>query len=167
MGMELVQIGKTGRPHGIKGEIKLYVDEGYEDDLFAAKALLIGQPALPYFIEKLRAGGSIIAKLEEMDQREDVVLLSNKPLFLTADAVTAIVVDEDHPFLGLVGYTIKAADYPLLGPIVDVMDLPEHHLAEIKYAGNTYYIPLHEDLIVARKESTKVVEMQLPDGLLD
>ena len=62
--MELVQIGRTGRPHGIKGELGLYVEEVYLDDLAAVKAILIGEPAVPYFVENLRQGGKLTVKLE-------------------------------------------------------------------------------------------------------
>jgi 16S rRNA processing protein RimM len=80
--MDLVEIGWTGKAHGLKGEIKLRIASHFEDDLLEAKSLLIGDPPVPYFVEYFRGGGAIIAKFENLDQREQLVLLSNQPVFL-------------------------------------------------------------------------------------
>lgn len=164
--MEVVQIGTTGRPHGIKGELTLHVEEGYLDDLALTRAVLIGEPPVPYFVEKLRQGGKVTVKLETFDTREAVGLLSNKPLSLPASQVTELEEDAT-PWDELLGYHIEAEGYPTLGPIEDIMDLPDHYLAEITYEGKTLYIPLHEDLVLGVREEETVLVMQLPEGLLD
>ena len=71
------------------------------------------------------------------------------------------------PFSHLLNYTIQAAGYPMLGPIEEIIDLPEHYLAQVKYQGKEVLIPLHEDLILENKAPTKVLVMDLPEGLLD
>ncbi|MEO1256234.1 MAG: hypothetical protein AAFY41_15300, partial [Bacteroidota bacterium] len=120
--MDLIQVGKTGRPHGVKGEIKLFVEEHFIDDLFTARAILIGDPPAPFFVERLRGGGTIIAKLEEINTREDVVLLSNRPLLLRTEDVNDPTPEEDPlPFAHLLSYTIIADGYPTLGPIEEVI----------------------------------------------
>ncbi len=165
--MELVQIGVTGRPHGIRGELNIFVDEGYEEDLLRATAILIGQKPAPYFVERFRRGGKLTVKLETFETREQVVLLANKPLFLPADQVTELEEINDTPWDGMLGYFIEAEGYPRLGPIESIMDLPEHYLAELTYHDKTVYIPLHEDLVVGVREDDTVLVMELPGGLLD
>lgn len=166
--MDLIEIGWTGKPHGLKGEIKLRISDFYEDDLFAAKSVLIGDPAIPYFVEQLRAGGAVIGKFETLDSREAVALLAGKPVWLMASQVAAIQEPvDDTPWEAVVGYSIRAEGYPLLGPITGIMDLPEHYLAEMKHNGKDILVPLHEDLITGVEEETKVLEMVLPEGLLD
>ena len=165
--MELVEIGRTGRPHGIHGELALIIDDVYEEDLLNAKAILIGEPAIPYFVVSFRSGGKLTVTLENFTTREAVSLLSGKPLWLPADQVSAEAVADDTPYDDLVGYTIHAEGYPPLGPIEDILDLPEHYLAEVTYNDRTVYIPLHEDLIVSVRETDTVLEMDLPEGLLE
>ena len=165
--MELVEIGRTGRPHGIHGELALLIDEVYEDDLLEAKAVLIGEPAIPYFVVSFRSGGKLTVTLENFTTREAVSLLAGKPLWLPADQVTTDAPGDDTPYDGLVGYTIQAEGYPPLGPIEGIVDLPEHYLAELTYEERTVYIPLHEDLIVNVRETDTVLEMDLPAGLLE
>ena len=166
--MDLIEIGWTGKPHGLKGEIKLRIQDFYEDDLFASRSVLIGDPAVPYFVEQLRAGGAVIAKFETLDSREAVAPLAGKPVWLLASQVTAVAEPEDDtPWEALVGYTIRAEGYPPLGPITGIMDLPEHYLAELKHDGKDILVPLHENLISGLEEENKILEMTLPEGLLD
>lgn len=166
--MDLVEVGWTGKSHGLKGEIKLRILEFYEEDLLAASSLLIGDPAVPYFIEFIRGEGAIIAKFETLDSREQVSLLSNKPVWLMASQVTAIAeAEDDTPWDPIIGFTIRAEGYPDLGPITGILDLPEHYLAEITHEGKDILIPLHEDLVIGLDEEAEIMTMSLVEGLLD
>lgn len=166
--MDLIEIGWTGKPHGLKGELKLRIQEFYEDDLLAAKSVLIGDPPVPYFVEQIRAGGAIIGKFETLDSREHVALLSGKPIWLMASQVTAIEEEgPDTPWDVIIGFSVRAEGYPVLGPITGVMDMPEHYLAELTHEGKEILIPLHENLVVSVDEEGETLEMILPEGLLE
>lgn len=166
--MDLVEIGWIGKPHGLKGEIKIRVSEFYEDDLFNTQSVLIGSPPVPYFVESLRAGGAVIGKFEGLDAREQVAPLSNRPLFLLAEHVTATGPEEDEtPWDIFIGYTISAEGYPVLGPITGIVDLPQHYLAELTHEGKEVVVPLHEDLIERIDQEGQVLTMVLPEGLLN
>ncbi|PHI21258.1 16S rRNA processing protein RimM [Lewinellaceae bacterium SD302] len=165
--MELIEIGRVGRAHGLKGEIKVHVEDHFEEDLLNASVVLIGQPSIPYFLSGARGGGALLLKFEDLDSREQVTLLSNQPIFLKAEDVSDPEPPaDDNPFSKLVGYVIQAEGYASLGPIREIVDLPEHYLASIEHEGKEFFIPLHEDLIVAEYVDAKVLEMSLPEGLL-
>lgn len=166
--MDLIEIGWTGKPHGLKGEIKLRVSDFYEEDLLAAKSVLIGEPPVPYFLESVRGGGALIAKFETLDAREMVAPLGNKPLYLLAEQVTATQEEEpETPWDLFIGYSIVAEGYPKLGPITGIMDMPEHYLAELTHEDKDLLVPLHEDLIVGIDQEELVLTMTLPEGLLE
>ncbi|NJB85510.1 16S rRNA processing protein RimM [Lewinella marina] len=165
--MELVQIGTTGRPHGVRGELGLFVEEVYEDDLLLARAVLIGERPVPYFVERFRQGGKLTVKLEKFDTREQVNLLANRPLWLPAAEVSVMAPEEGTPWDEVIGYRIQAEGYPELGPIEDILDLPEHYLAEITHNEKTVYIPLHDDLVREVRNEDGLLLMELPAGLLD
>lgn len=164
--MNLTEIGWTGRAHGLKGEIKLRVLEYYEDDLMELDTVLVGEPPVPFFVESIRGGGALIAKFEGLDTREQVSLLSNKPLFALASKIPERKPEPDTPFDALIGWFIEAEDYPRLGPIKEIMDLPQHYLSVIEHAGKDVMFPLHENLITDVRESDKTLVMDLPTGLL-
>lgn len=164
--MNLTEIGRTGRAHGLKGEIKLRVLERYEEDLMELASVLVGEPPVPFFLESIRGGGALIAKFEGLDSREMVSLLSNKPLYALSSFVPEREPEPDTPFDALVGWYIEAEDYPKLGPITEILDLPQHYLAIVEYEGRELMIPLHEDLVAGIREAEQVLEMNLPTGLL-
>ncbi|MEM9528197.1 MAG: hypothetical protein AAGA31_16410 [Bacteroidota bacterium] len=165
--MNLTEIGFTGKAHGLKGELKLRALEFYEEDLLKAKSIFVGDPPIPHFVEYFRGGGALIVKLEGLDTREQVQLLNSQPLWLMDSQVSEKEPDTVTPFDALVGYMIRAEGYPEMGPITGIVDYPQHHLAELEYAGKPVLVPLHENLILAVKEAEEVVEMQLPEGLLE
>ena len=165
--MNLVEIGWVGKAHGLKGEIKAHIQEFYEKDLLAAKSVHIGEPPVPYFLQYVRAGGVLLLKFENLDEREQVALLSNRPLFLMEGQVAQQQEMAGTPFDALIGYRIEAEGYPTLGPITGIMDLPSHHLAELQHGGKDVLVPLHEDLIIGIDEQNQLLRMVLPEGLLD
>lgn len=165
--MDLTEIGFTGKAHGLKGELKLRVMEFYEEDLLKAKSLFVGDPPIPHFVEYFRGGGAIIVKFEGLNSREQVELLKNQPLWLMDSQISGKEPEAATPFDDLVGYSIRAEGYPELGPITSIVDFPQHYLAELEFAGKPVLVPLHENLILMVKEAEEIVEMQLPEGLLE
>lgn len=165
--MNLTPIGTTGRPHGTRGHLSLHIEEIYVEDLLRAKALLIGDPAIPYFVERFAEGGKLTVQLETFTTREQVVLLANQPVHLPTDQLSVEPEEENTPWDHLLDLTIIAEGYPAMGPIIDIMDLPEHYLAAIEYEGKTVYLPLHADLVVDVISERREVIMDLPQGLLE
>ena len=165
--MKFIEIGRTGRPHGTRGELGLSVDERYYDDLLAAKFLLIGTPPIPYPVASFTTGGKLRVQLENFDRREAVSLLSNKLLALPADQLAAREEEAETPWDELIGYRVEAEGYPVLGPIAAIVDLPEHYLAEMTHEGREIYLPLHEDLVIGIREEDRTLVMDLPLGLLE
>lgn len=164
---DLIEIGWTGRPHGLNGEIKLRVEAFYEEDLANAPAVFIGAPPVPFFTEHVRGGGAVIAKFEGFDSREAIGVISNRPLFLPREQVREKPPVERTPYDHLVGFDVVASGYPRLGPIEEIFDLPSHYLAGLTYQTRPVLIPLHEQLILNVRADDRVVEMDLPLGLLD
>ena len=163
--MELIAIGKTGKPHGLQGELKLWIEEAYEEDLLAAKAVFIN--GRPYFIEQVRSGGGVLLKLEGVTTRDAAQLLAGKPVELRAEDVSEPAEPEEATFLDLIGFQLHDSELGQLGEIEDVLDMPDHFLAVITYREKEVLIPLHEDLIRALDPEKETLTMTLPEGLLD
>lgn len=168
MSDNFIKVGRIGKVHGFKGELKFSVETEYLEDILKAGSFLVhlGGQYIPYFITYLRK--SSLLKLEEVDDKEIAQLLQQKDVFLPSSAISEIVEEEaDNPYEDWIGYKIIEEEAGELGTIKSIMDLPEHYLAEISYEGKTVAIPLHDDLIIGIDDTNKAVLMQLPDGLLD
>lgn len=170
--MDFVEIGKLKKPHGLQGELKGTVDERFWDDIANASAVFVDQRGdkAPYFIEYARGGVPLILKLEEVDTKEDAALLTNKLLYLRREDVQ---LDDEAIESGgleygyLKGYQVQVEELGVVGPIIRVDEYPQQEMAIVAYQEREVLIPLREAWITQLDKTNKVVQMDLPEGLLD
>jgi 16S rRNA processing protein RimM len=170
---KLVKIGFTKKPHGLKGEIKLQLDDQYLEDLMETEVILLtikGMPT-PFFIEDVRVGNAIIAKFEDVDSVEAANEIASKEMFLRE---TDVLADEERTYeveLGMeyqdcVGYKIMDGDI-LVGEIEEVVEFPQQEMAILTREGKDILIPLNVAFVLRRDDAAKMIFMELPKGLLD
>lgn len=167
--MDLVEVGKTGRPHGLNGELKLRIKEAFEDDVLDARVVFLTTAgrAVPHFVEYIRGGGSPILKIEKVDSREAARLLVDLPVSLRAEDVADPAADAPHPFFRFEGYELEDVENGPIGRVKEVVEMPQHYMLLVMYRGRPLMVPLHEDLIVEADETKRRLRMQLPEGLLE
>ncbi|MCB0636993.1 MAG: 16S rRNA processing protein RimM [Lewinella sp.] len=167
MAQDLVEIGKLGKAHGLKGELKVAVPPEYEDAVLDATVIFvkIGSQPIPHFVEYVRGGGGLLIKLEEVNDKETANLLHGKTILLAADQLPAVA--ETYPLPPWEGFLIEDEDDGPIGTIIELIEMPQQVLAAVDYQGREILIPLHEDLIVELDEEQKRIILQLPEGLLD
>ncbi len=167
-----VEIGKTGKTHGLKGELKLAVDEFFLEDLLSAKALFVdirGRKT-PYFIEAVRGGAAIIIKLEEVNTLEEATLLANKAVFLRESDVAELPDPEDEglEYGFLAGFALYSPTGEKLGAIESIEAYPHQEIAVVRTKDEReVLVPLTEQFIVEIREKEKTVVMDLPEGLME
>ncbi len=167
-----IQIGHTGKPHGIAGELKIVVKERYERDALQANVLFLdlkGSP-VPFFVEDLSIGNAWIVKLEDVDSREHANSISGKGIFLRqTDLMPPEAADPDAEpdYELLVGYHLIDNETGPVGPIEAVYDLGTQTLAGVRYQDREVLVPLHPHLIVDIREDVGELVMDLPLGLLE
>ena len=170
-----IEIGYTQKTHGVQGELKLFVEDRYYEDLIKNERIFVDQKGakVPFFIEDLRGGGALIVKFEGVDKREAAMLLQSKKVYLRPqdlipeDDRELEVEEEESPFAHLNGYAIHDKHSGEIGTISEIIEMPQQALALLVYKGNDVMIPLHEKLILSTDKKKKVLNMDLPEGLLD
>lgn len=165
-------IGSTKRPHGLKGELKLYVEEKYVEDLMNAEILMIdikGRPT-PFFIEDIRFGNNIIAKFEDVNTPEAAMSIANKEISLRE---SDLIPDDEReieietmPYEHCIGYTI-VNEGETIGVIDNIVEYPQQEMAILNYKNKEILVPLNQHFIKKVDDKNKVIEMMLPEGLLD
>lgn len=169
--MELTKIGRIGKTHGVRGELKISIEDRYLEDAFSVQSIVMklgGQP-LPYFIEHLRGETTLLLKLEDVDDKETASALHFLDVFLPTSSITSASIPKTNKdiFLSWKGYTIIDETVGKIGTIDYVHELPEHYLAEVDLNSKMIIIPLHQDLVVKVDDKKKEVLMALPEGILD
>ncbi|MEZ5027027.1 MAG: ribosome maturation factor RimM [Chitinophagales bacterium] len=163
--MELINIGKTGKTHGFKGHLKVYIDEFYMSDFQNIQAIFIDN--LPYFIKTkdINSDTQAIIFLEDIDTKEKAQKLQSKPIFVNEENLTEVL--EDEPYNDIVGYEIVDTTLGKIGKIEQIVEMPQQFLAQLKKDKKEILIPLNDDFIIDIDDEKQEVEMQLPDGFLE
>lgn len=167
--MELVQIGRTGKAHGLQGELKVQIEEPYTDDFLQLKACLLEREGrqVPHFIEQLRGRNAHILKLEQVDDRETAQLWAHCPILVPADQLSVDPDVEESVFQQFIGFEVYDAKQGAVGIIEEVIEQTHQVLVVVRYQGREVYLPLHEDLIDRMEPDQQQLYMDLPEGLLD
>jgi 16S rRNA processing protein RimM len=171
MNEKLVKIGATMNPHGLKGELKVFIEEQYEEDFLETDTvfLTLAGKKIPYFIEAVRGGNAMIVKFEDVDTIEAATKIAKKDMEIRA---TDLIPDEEREldiietYKYLEGFMLHDESIWQIAEIDEVIDMPHQEIAVVVYQNKEILIPLNEKLIVSIDEDKKVILMDLPEGLL-
>lgn len=161
-----VVIGKLGKPHGLKGELRVLADrEEYLDFLEPGGYVLVR--GLPYRIRSVRDIGGVVIALEGLPDRSAVEAYKDLPLAIPySEALANLEPEED--LSAWEGFMIQdRTTGRTLGPIRQVLEMATQFLALLDLDGREIMIPLHEDFILDIDPDAKLLTMELPQGLLE
>lgn len=166
-------VGRLQKPHGLRGELKLWIDGPFLDPVETAGVLFVeqgGRP-LPFFVEHLRGQGALIVKLEEIDSREDAAMLSHKEVYLQSQTLEPVAVEpepkEEAFFQSLSGYLLLDKQLGELGRIARLEEYPQQWMAVLDSPGGEKLVPLVDAFIRKIDAEAQRIYMDLPEGLLD
>ena len=167
---QYTQIGFTKKTHGIRGELKLTVEDAYEDLLLESDRIFleIRGSKQPFFIEHLRGGGELIVKFEDVDSREDALLLQSRGIFLPSSEIPEMETDDSGglEYGRIVGYRIVDRQAGEIGTVEEVLEMPQQEMALVLYEGREVLIPLNPDFVKNIDDEATQVAVDLPEGLL-
>lgn len=164
--MESHQIGKLGKPHGLKGEIRVILDqENLEDILEQADFIFV--KGLPYAIRHWRSAGGLVVLLDGVEDRNAAEMLRGAPIAVPMTPELQALLEED-PVQQWMGYTIHDLTTDrTYGPITEIIELPTQLTAVVILEGRDILIPLHDSLVRDIDPAKKLLTMDLPVGLVD
>ena len=174
--VQYVTIGRTRKAHSLTGELKISIEERYLEDFMKNERIFleIKGAKVPYFIDNVRGGGEMIVKLEEVDNRDTAMLLQSRDVLLREQDILAedarefeFEEEKGLEYGHLVGFTLVDEILGEIGPIDEVLEMPQQEMAFLKYKNREVLIPLNAQFIRAVDEPNKRVQVDLPDGLLD
>jgi 16S rRNA processing protein RimM len=173
---QYINIGYTKKAHGLKGELKVHVEDKYLEDFLKNERIFIDVRGskMPYFIAEVRGGGEMILSLEEVDNRDSAQALQSKGIFLRPQDLIPDHLREFEPveeevleYAHLAGYTIQDQTIGAVGTIDEVLEMPQQEMAFLRFKGREVLVPLNAGLILRVDQIQRIVHMDLPEGLLD
>lgn len=162
-------IGYFSKTRGLKGELQLFFEfDDYGSLELDTLFLSIDGKLVPYFIGRVNMlpNRTAYVFLDDVDHIDKAQALIRKRVYLPNSKLP-----ERHPddfrLTDLKGYIVVDKTYGTLGEIVEVHQYPQQHVAAVMYKGNELLFPLTDGWMLSVDKENKMLEVDLPEGLID
>ncbi len=161
-------IGYIQRTHGINGELMVSFSSSVEFNPKKLESVFLdieGIP-VPFFIAQIQYQDpeKAIVKFDDVDTIEQAQELSGTTILIPSESTHSsgeIYLDD------LIGYRVISTDKSEVGVIVDYTEYSMNAIFEVATPeGKQILIPATDELIVEVDTLGKLVEMEIPEGLL-
>ena len=160
---DLIPLGKIIKPHGVKGELKVFL---YNDRSSTLKEGLyiwfkLDEKFVKYSVINLRGVSkkSQILKIKEVDTFDKAMLISKKEFFVSRNDFEEL--DENSFYLNdLIGCDVFDEKNQSLGKILDVLNFPANDVLLISYEDKEIMVPFVEDFILLFDLDNRLVKLK-------
>ncbi|GAA4515629.1 ribosome maturation factor RimM [Sphingobacterium thermophilum] len=162
-------IGYVSKTRGLKGEVQLYFEFDAYDELDLDVIFLeVNKKLVPYFVQsiKLHNNSTGYAFFEDIDHIDKAQPLVHRKMYLPKDKLPERDPD-DFRYTDLIGFLVIDEQHGELGEITDVQEFPQQFVATVDIDGKELMFPLSEDLILDIDVEEEIIEVDLPEGLVD
>jgi len=162
-------IGYISKTRGLKGEVQLFFEfDDYADLDLDVIFLEVNKKLVPYFIDeiKLQKNSTAYATFEDIDHIDKAQVLVRKKMYLPSEKMPERNPD-DFRYSDLIGYLVIDEHEGELGEIVHVQEMPQQFMATVDMDGKELMFPLTDDLILGIDAEELIIEVELPEGLVE
>jgi 16S rRNA processing protein RimM len=167
---ESFYIGYVSKTRGLKGEVQLFFEfEDYDELELDVIFLEVNKKLVPYFVDaiKLQKNSTAYATFEDVEHIDKAQAIVRRKMYLPNDKMPERDPD-DFRWKDLVGFLVIDEEHGELGEIVDVTEMPQQFIATVELEeGKQLMFPLSEDLILGIDGDEEIIEVDLPEGLVD
>lgn len=164
------KIGLVMKPHGLKGEVTVSLDEDSPIDFSSLESLFLLEKdnrLIPFFIESVSVRGSkAFVKFEDVNSPEEASKVSKRLMYLPKSA---------RPKSGrgdfyedeILGFEVTDVQHGILGLVKEIIQTGANRLISVDKQGKEILIPIDSPLITSINKSKKKISVDLPEGFLD
>ncbi|WP_266366939.1 ribosome maturation factor RimM [Tellurirhabdus rosea] len=163
------QLGKITKTHGVQGELVFFLDVDAPREYEELESVLIEVRGelVPYFIESISINRDrAIVALEDVETIEAAQKLVNCDLYLPLENLDPL--DESaFYFHEIIGFRVRDEQAGELGTVKAVYAMAVQDLIAMEYQGREVLIPSNSSIVKTVDRTEKVLNVALPEGLLD
>jgi 16S rRNA processing protein RimM len=167
--VERVEVGRVIKPHGLRGEVAVFLTSDVMDRLAAGTEVWVD--GVPTTVATSRPHqGRPLVRFEHVRDRTAAELLRGA----LVEAAPLDAEELDHYLVSeLVGVSVLDPDGAVLGTVVGLVEMPPiagYDLLEVERpAGGTWLLPAADELVEAVDDADglRLVVRELPEGLID
>ncbi len=168
---EVTRIGQFNKPHGIKGELSFTfsndVFDGSECEFLICE---LNGIFVPFLLEsyKFKSDVSAFVKLKGIDSEQDAKMFTNLDVYFPTKYIPEIGITPAKAWSFFVGFTMEDVSRNIaIGEIIEIEESTANTLFIVENNNTEYLIPAAEDWIVGVDMEEKILQVELPEGLID
>lgn len=166
---QFILIGKVVKPHGIRGEVKIFPFSQQPENLGKYRHLVLvdgeGRLTVPMMVEKCRVAGKFaVVQLEGITTRERAEQICTMGVLIGKEALPELD-DDTFYYREFIGLTVTTENGNVLGTIKNIFSNGAHEIMEIQGDDKHYLIPVLQEIIIAHGPDGLTVAP--PPGLLE
>lgn len=166
---DLVLLGRVTKPHGIRGEVKVYPYSGTPENFLQYTEILLAphEGAEPVRCTVVRARGqknSVLLQLENSSTRNDAEALVGFLVYVHRDELPEPGPNEFY-LRDLKGRQMVTEEGRVIGTISDIVSTTGQDIARVHDGEREYMIPLVPEFLLSLENNRVLVS--LPPGLLE
>ena len=165
----LIAIGKIGRPHGIRGEVKVVPLTDWPERFQYLRSVYLeaeGEEGVWVEVERAQVRGNrIILKLAGIEERDQAEQVRGRVLKVYEEELP-LPEGYFHVFR-LIGMDVRSSAGETMGTIVDVLRMPSHDIYVIDSNGREIMIPAVKKFVKRVDIENNVMIVEPIEGLLE
>ncbi len=138
---EMIRVGVVGRAHGIRGAIRVFMDDANSGSLLRVKTVCLGDGKKPYEVQHAtRCGRFVALELEGVTDRDEAFKLTGQTVWIRRNQLAKL--RNAYYVCDLIGLMIRDESGREWGRIDAVMPSGAHDLLEyVRSDGNKGMVP--------------------------
>ncbi len=167
---DVYKIGKLGKPHGVKGEVRMLCTDDIFDRVESDCLILeIDGILVPFFMEeyRFRSDERVLVKFADIDTEAQARELTGCEVYFPREQADRH--EGEATWAELVGYAlVDARRDTLVGMITRVDDTTINILFEVETAdGREVLVPASEELVEQVDKTRHRIHVRVPEGILE
>lgn len=168
---DVFRIGKIGKPHGVKGEVTMHIDDDVFDRTDADYVILsIDGTLVPFFFEeyRFRTDETVLVKFADIDTTDEARRLTGREVYFERNKSQAEESNE-LSWAEIVGFNVvDISAGNIIGKVENVNLSTINTLLEVRSSeGKEILIPAVDEIVISVDARKKEIVVALPDGLLE
>jgi 16S rRNA processing protein RimM len=172
--VRLVAVGRVGRPHGIRGEVRVEVAGGLSEGLGRYHRFYLGRSgravedagaAQRVTVDAWRTHGRfLLVQFEGVGTPEEAAILSSSTLYVERAEMPPLEPGEYY-HADLLGCAVRDEAGGLLGTVEDVFSSGAHDVLVIRSVEGEWMLPVTEESLLALDPDAGEIRVRVPEGL--
>ena len=166
---DCIYLGKILKPFSYKGELKIYIEDFYIDQIKELDSFLlkIQGSYIPFTIKAITKNKSNIFRisLDGIDSEDLAKKLTGIEIYSENNLIKSenLKTNKNYIFMDFVIYNNNS----IIGKIIDIIENKNQDLFVVVFNEKRILIPLVDEFVVKIDNDNKKILMNLPEGLTD